>query len=131
MAPQRPAIRMQCTGDVCRKYSFNSYTGHRNGACGAATTHARAATTTAAIPSSTAIIDFDPMGPVKTGDNLGGGGHRHGRGHGEGVAFRHDAAVPAVVSVRAAAYVGTATDTGSIAHAAAAAASGIAWGRLL
>ena len=130
MAPQRPVIRMQCTGDVCRKYSFNSYTGHRNGACGAATTHARTATTTAAIPSSTAI-NFDPMDPVKTGDDLGGKGLRHGRGHGDGVAFRHDTAVPAVVSVRTAAHAGTATDTGSIAHAAAVAASGIAWGRIL
>ena len=130
MAPQRPVIRLQCTGDVCRKDSFDSYTGHRNGACGAATTHARTATTTAAIPSSTAI-NFDPMDPVKTGDDLGGEGLRHGRGHGDGVAFRHDTAVPAVVSVRAAAYAGTATGTGSIAHAAAVAASGIACGRLL
>ena len=130
MAPQRPVIRVQCTGDVCRQDSFNSYTGHRNGAFGTATTHARTATTTAAIPSSTAI-NFDPMDPVKTWDDLGGEGLRHGRGHGDGVAFRHDTAVPAVVSVRAAAYAGTATDTGSIAHAAAVAASGIAWGRIL
>ena len=130
MAPQRPVIRLQCTGDVCRKGSFDSYTGHRNGACGVATTHARTATTTTAIPSSTAI-NFDPMDPVKTGDDLGGEGLRHGRGHGDGVAFRHDTAVPAVVSVRAAAYAGNATGTGSIAQVAAVAASNIAGGRLL
>ena len=122
---------MQCTGDVCRKYSFNSYTGHRNGACGAAAIHARAATTTAAIPSSTAIIDFDPMGPVKTGRNLGGGGHRHGQGHGGRVAGRNAATVPAAVSVHAAVNAKTGTTPGSIAYAAAAAAAGIEWDKLL
>ena len=131
VAPPRPDVRMQCTGDVCRKYSFDSYKGHKNWACGTAAIHARATTTTAAIPSSTAVIDFDPMGPVKTGGSLGGGGHQHGRGHGEGVTGLHAAAVPAAVSVRAAANAGTATAPGSIAYAAAAAAAGIAWDKLL
>ena len=71
------------------------------------------------------------MDPIKTWDDLGGEGLRHGRGHGDGVAFRHNTAVPPLVSVRAAAYNGTATDTGSIAHAAAVAASNTAGGRFL
>ena len=71
------------------------------------------------------------MDPVKTWDDLGGDGLRHGRGHGDGVAFRHDTAVPAVVSVRAAANAGAATAKRSIAYAAAAAASGIAWDKIL
>ena len=131
VAPPRPAVRMQCTGDVCRKYSFGSYKGHKNGACGAAAIHARATTTTAAVPSSTAVIDFDPMGTVKTGSNLGSRGHRHGRGHGGRVAGLHAATVPAAVSVHAAANAKTGTTPGSIAYAAAAAAAGIAWDELL
>ena len=131
VAPPRPTVRMQCTGDVCRKYSFGSYKGHKNGAGGAAAIHARATTTTAAVPSSTAVIDFDPMGPVKPGSNLEGGGHQHGRGHGGRVADLHAATVPAAVSLHAAANAKSCTTPGSIAYAAAAAAAGIAWDRLL
>ena len=122
---------MQCTGYVCKKYAFNSYKGHKNWACGAAAIHARATTTTAAVPSSTAVIDFDPMGPVKPGSNLEGGGHQHGRGHGGRVADLHAATVPAAVSLHAAANAKSCTTPGSIAYAAAAAAAGIAWDRLL
>ena len=131
VAPPSPTVHMQCTGDVCRKYAFNSYKGHKNWACGAAAIHARATTTTAAVPSSTAIIEFDPMGPFKAGGSLGGGGHQHGRGYGEGVTGLHATTVPAVVSVRAANNAGPTTATGSIAYAAAAAAAGIARDKLL
>ena len=122
---------MQCTGYVCKKYAFNSYKGHKNWACGAAAIHARATTTTAAVPSSTAIIEFDPMGPFKAGGSLGGGGHQHGRGYGEGVTGLHAATVTAAVSVHATANAKSCTTPGSIAYATAAAAAGIAWDRLL
>ena len=71
MAPQRPVIRVQSTGDAFKQDSFDSYAGRRDGAFGAATTHARSAAATAVVPSSTAV-GFGPMDPIKTWDDLGG-----------------------------------------------------------